>query len=44
VKEETLTSYIYIEDGYQASPRPVGPRLLEAGLIMCPPPKINLWR
>jgi hypothetical protein len=45
VKEETLTSSIYIEDGYWASSGPVRPRSLsEAGLIVCPPLKIDLCR
>ena len=45
VKQETLTSYIYIEDGYRASTGPIGPRpFSETGLIVCPPPKIDLWR
>ena len=42
---ETLTSCIYSEDDYRVSTGFVGPRpFLEVGLIVCPPPKIDLWR
>ena len=44
-KQETLASYIYIENDYRASTGPVGPRpFSEAGLVVCPPPKIYLQR
>jgi hypothetical protein len=45
VKQQTLSSYIYIEDGYRASTGPVRPwPFLEARFIVCPPPWMDLWR